>query len=156
MQRMDRTTAKRMTAACLILAVLVLLMAGMGTTSLATQGVEDLYPVEPIDSGNGTMELLQTPNDPYFRNQWGMQAIGMEAAWDQGLTGKGVTIGIIDTGVHATHPDLLGSNMVSGYNYLNNNRSTDDTEGHGTFVAGIIGAKKNNGTGSHLRDHEVL
>ena len=141
---MDRTTARRMTAAGLILAVLVLLMAGIGTTTLATQGVEDLYPVEPIDSGNGTMELLQTPNDPYFRNQWGMQAIGMEAAWDQGLTGKGVTIGIIDTGVHATHPDLLGSNMVSGYNYLNNNRSTDDTEGHGTFVAGIIGAKKNN------------
>ena len=133
---MDRTTARRITAAGLILAVLVLLMAGMGTTTLATQGVEDLYPVEPIESGNGTMELLETPNDPYFRNQWGMQAIGMEAAWDQGLTGKGVTIGIIDTGVHATHPDLLGSNMVSGYNYLNNNRSTDDTEGHGTFVAG--------------------
>ena len=141
---MDRTTARRITATGLILAVLVLLMAGMGTTTLATQGVEDLYPVEPIESGNGTMELLETPNDPYFRNQWGMQAIGMEAAWDQGLTGKGVTIGIIDTGVHATHPDLLGSNMVSGYNYLNNNRSTDDTEGHGTFVAGIIGAKKNN------------
>ena len=141
---MDRTTARRITAAGLILAVLVLLMAGMGTTTLATQGVEDLYPVEPIESGNGTMELLETPNDPYFRNQWGMQAIGMEAAWDQGLTGKGVTIGIIDTGVHATHPDLIGSNMVSGYNYLNNNRSTDDTEGHGTFVAGIIGAKKNN------------
>ena len=144
---MDRTVARRITAAGLILAVLVLLMAGtgnLGNSTLTAQGVEDLYPVEPIESGSGTMELLETPNDPYFRNQWGMQAVGMEAAWDQGLTGKGVTIGIIDTGVHATHPDLIGSNMVSGYNYLNNNRSTDDTEGHGTFVAGIIGAKKNN------------
>ena len=144
---MDRTLGRRITAAVLVLTVLVLLMAGMGSlgmTSAALQGVEDLYPVEPIESGNGSMELLQTPNDPYFRNQWGMQTIGMETAWDQGLTGKGVTIGIIDTGVHASHPDLKGSNMVSGYNYLNNNHSTDDTEGHGTFVAGIIGAKRNN------------
>ena len=143
----DRTFAKRITAAGLVLAVLVLLMAGMGSAGsifITLDGVEDLYPVDPIESGNGTMELLETPNDPYFRNQWGMQAVGMETAWDQGLTGKGVTVGIIDTGVHATHPDLIGSNMVSGYNYLDNNRSTDDSEGHGTFVAGIIGAKKNN------------
>lgn len=143
----DRTFAKRITAAGLVLAVLVLLMAGMGSagsTFITLDGVEDLNPVEPIESGNGMMELLETPNDPYFRNQWGMQAVGMETAWDQGLTGKGVTVGIIDTGVHATHPDLIGSNMVSGYNYLDNNRSTDDSEGHGTFVAGIIGAKKNN------------
>ena len=105
---------------------------------------DQIWDMEEVSSSEPTLKTLATPNDPYFPNQWGMQATGMPEAWDQGLTGKGVTIGLIDTGVLSSHPDLKGNNMISGHNYLDNNRNTEDTEGHGTFVAGIIGAKRNN------------
>ena len=58
----DKTFVKRITAVGMILAVLILLMAGMGvaeSVSLTIDGVEDLYPVEPIAPENGTMELLE-------------------------------------------------------------------------------------------------
>ena len=105
---------------------------------------DQIWDIEEVTSKEGILRTLETPNDPYFPNQWGMKTIGMPEAWDQGLTGKGVTIGVIDTGILSSHPDLQGTNVVSGHNYLDNNRNTEDTEGHGTFVTGIIGAKRNN------------
>ena len=56
------------------------------------------------------------------------------------ITGKGVTIGIIDTGVDYTHDDLggcLGNNckVIGGYDFVNNDNDTKDDHGHGTHVA---------------------
>ncbi|HLD58120.1 MAG TPA: S8 family serine peptidase [archaeon] len=56
------------------------------------------------------------------------------------LTGKGITIGIIDTGVDYTHPDLggcLGQNckVIGGYDFVNNDANPLDDMGHGTHVA---------------------
>lgn len=56
------------------------------------------------------------------------------------LTGKGVTIGIIDTGVDYTHPDLggcIGPNckVIGGYDFINNDNDPMDDHGHGTHVA---------------------
>lgn len=144
---MKVTNIRRIVVGILILVLTMTLAAGPAAAAggiLRIQDLEDLQPVPAAETESGGLSLLETPNDPYFLNQWGMQSIGMQEAWDTGLTGKGVTVGIIDTGVHSDHPDLAGSNMISGYNYFDNNGNTDDTEGHGTFVAGIIGAKRNN------------
>ena len=85
-------------------------------------------------------------NDPYSSRQWGMKMIGMEAAWQSGLTGAGVRVAVIDGGVY-TNTGEFGDRLLPGRNMLGEGQSTEDSNGHGTFIAGIIGASKDNGVG---------
>lgn len=61
------------------------------------------------------------------------------------LTGKGVVVAILDTGIDYTHPDLggafgLGHKVIGGYDFVDNDNDPIDEDGHGTAVAGIISA----------------
>ena len=56
-----------------------------------------------------------------------------------------VKVGVIDTGI-ANHEDL-NDNLVAGWNFVDDSNNTDDTDGHGTAVAGIIGATGTNENG---------
>jgi len=85
-------------------------------------------------------------DDAYHRNldatPYGVGRIRADQVWDQyGVTGEGVKICVIDTGVQASHPDFLDSNL-SGYDGetrpLFDNPWDVDTRGHGTHVTGII------------------
>ena len=87
-------------------------------------------------------------NDPGSSKQWGMKAVGMDEAWGMGLTGKGVKVGIIDCGLSTVTGDIARNRVEAGPNYTGSiGDSATDIEGHGTFVAGIIGAAKDNGVG---------
>lgn len=98
---------------------------------------------------NVTVSLLETPNDTLYRNgsQWNLDDIGISYAWEKGLSGEGVRIGIIDSGIRQTHKDLAGAAILEGYDYLDRDTISEDTVGHGTFVAGMIAAQVNNGLG---------
>lgn len=85
--------------------------------------------------------------DPFSPLQWDMKMIGMQKGWRSGLTGNGVRVGIIDTGVSTRTGDIASDRLLAGKNFAEENGSTNDTDGHGTFVAGIIGAEKGNGKG---------
>src|SRR5205807_10347455 len=63
-------------------------------------------------------------------------------------TGKGVTIGIVDTGVFSQHEDFAGK-TITGTSCIGgcNGGSFQDDEGHGTHVSGIAAADKDNGRG---------
>ncbi|MGC9671156.1 S8 family serine peptidase [Planosporangium sp. 12N6] len=63
--------------------------------------------------------------------------IGAPTAWSTGLTGAGVTVGILDTGVKADHPDLAGK-VVEARDFTGTRPDAGDDVGHGTHVAGII------------------
>ncbi|GAA2965995.1 S8 family serine peptidase [Actinokineospora diospyrosa] len=62
--------------------------------------------------------------------------IGAPAAWQAGLTGKGVTVAVLDTGIDQTHPDLAGA--VTQSRNFSSSPDTDDRVGHGTHVAATI------------------
>ncbi|WP_410985766.1 S8 family peptidase, partial [Bacillus cereus] len=55
------------------------------------------------------------------------------------FTGKGVKVAVIDSGVDRTHPDLK-KNYLKGYDFVDNDNNPEDTDGHGTHVAGIVAA----------------
>lgn len=64
---------------------------------------------------------------------------GGRPAWDLGVTGRGVTVAVVDSGIDATHPDLDGR-VVRNVRYVAGawQDSPGDTDGHGTHVAGIV------------------
>jgi subtilisin family serine protease len=87
------------------------------------------------------------PNDPNYPNQWHLPKVSAPAAWDLTTGSSSVTVAVIDSGVDPAHPDLAGK-LVGGYNYLGGSTSdTYDVLGHGTAVAGVIGADTNNSNG---------
>ncbi|WP_342436809.1 S8 family peptidase [Paenibacillus sp. FSL L8-0436] len=88
-----------------------------------------------------------TPNDLLFSTyQWNLPAIETEQGWNLSKGSKEVVVAVVDTGVQASHPDLQGQ-LLAGYNAVAKGSTPDDDVGHGTHVAGIIGAVINNEEG---------
>ena len=56
------------------------------------------------------------------------------------MTGTGVDVAVIDTGVDGTHPALDGGTVVGGHDFVNDDDDPMDDNGHGTHVAGIVAA----------------
>lgn len=71
---------------------------------------------------------------------WGLEKLGIPEAW-RISTGEGVKVAILDSGIDLNHPDLKGS--IISYKDFTGSGTVQDANGHGTHVAGIIGARKN-------------
>lgn len=94
--------------------------------------------------------------DEYFSQQWALENIKAKTAWEKIKgTGGTVTVAVVDTGVDASHPDLA-NRVVSGENLAEKkadgtlypeNRDSNDDNGHGTQVAGVISAIYHNQIG---------
>src|SRR5581483_7509428 len=85
------------------------------------------------------------PNDPKFKFQWHMDQIHAKDTW-KNAQGDGVIVAVIDTGV-AKVPDLAQTEIVPGWNFVNNTSNATDDHGHGTHVAGTIAQSTHNGIG---------
>lgn len=146
---------------------------------LASGQVEYAEPDYPV-------HLLKNSNDPRYTDgtQWHLRNtytttvdIDAPSAWDLRTNVNGIVVAVIDTGIRATHQDLVGSlwwnpgemggdaqgrskmtngidddgdgyiDDIHGMNAFTNSGNPVDDHGHGTHVAGVIGAMGNNGLG---------
>ena len=114
-------------------------------------------------SGGGNKKQNSPPNNPEdpvipsppiednifvtqeFMRNYGLMSIGVQDVYlNEGLSGKGVLVSVIDSGLEQDHPDLIGNvDTVNSYSFATNSGDTIDYEGHGTHVAGIIAGMKN-------------
>jgi subtilisin family serine protease len=86
------------------------------------------------------------PSDP-LADTASFEVAGLPAAWAITTGSPDVVIGVMDSGIDATHPDLAGA-VVEGHNFVDETSDTRDPLGHGTAVAGILAARANNSLGS--------
>lgn len=127
-------------------------------------------------SPNFVEKLLATPNDQFFAaEQWALHntapgGVDIDApqAWDKSTGSGNVLVALIDSGVELDHPDLLSNLWVNsgevpnnfkdddnngyvddfrGFNTITSTGNVADDNGHGTNIAGIIGARGNNAIG---------
>jgi hypothetical protein len=106
-----------------------------------------VMPVRP-PSSDQWLWPAESPNDPgYAESQTAyLNTVNIPAAWNDTTGSDSVVVAVLDTGVDAAHPDLAGR-LVPGRNVVAQNGDTGDERGHGTKMAGIIGAVTNNGLG---------
>ena len=92
-------------------------------------------------------------NDPYVSDQYALSLMKVPEAWLLADGSASVVIAIIDTGIDTDHEEFTGRILPNSYNARTKETSTtsldhiEDDNGHGTMVAGIIAANKNNNKG---------
>lgn len=119
-----------------------------------------------------TRSAAARATDPYFSSQWALDMIGMPAAWSRSTGSSTVTVGVVDSGMDRSHPDLSpnvarndgesgggretngrdddANGLVDdwrGWDWAEGDNDPADVSGHGTHVAGILGARGNDFTG---------
>ena len=100
-------------------------------------------------------------------NKWALDVINAPEVWNQNITGNGIVVAVVDSGVDYTHPDLDGNiwrnadeiagngidddrngyiDDIRGWDFVgsDNNPMDLDPDGHGTNIAGAIAAERNN------------
>lgn len=127
-----------------------------------------------IHENRGGDALDGTPNDPFYPQQWGLQTIEAEGAWSITLGDPSVVIAVVDVGVDFTHPELAHTKWINavetggvagidddqngfiddscGYDFIDVDGDPQPAprnyaNSHGTHVAGIASAARNNNRG---------
>ena len=108
----------------------------------SVMAVEPNYVVRLADEGAVALQV----DDPKTADQYSLDAMRVRQAWSLVDDQSTNLIAVLDTGVMASHPDLSGR-VVKGYDFVNDDTNAADDNGHGTWVAGIIAAKRNDGYG---------
>lgn len=142
-------------------------------TTAIGEALADHSKVDYVSPNHITATRAITPNDRQFKKQWGLNNprgfdVNAPEAWEFTRGDSDLVVGVIDSGVDYTHPDLM-ANMwtnpgetpddgidndgngfiddVYGYDFVNNDGDPFDDLNHGTHVAGTIAATGDNNIG---------
>jgi subtilisin family serine protease len=131
----------------------------------------DLFRQDPqvaFAEPNYYRHIRATPNDTNYASLWGLPKINAPGGWDVSTDCSSALVAMIDTGVDYTHPDLAANiwtnageiaangidddangkiDDINGWDFVYDDNNPMDGHGHGTHVAGIIGAVGNNARG---------
>jgi subtilisin family serine protease len=121
---------------------------------------------------NYIYHITATPDDPQYKHLWAFRNAGqpvdtgtytpnigtpgddmnIEPAWDHITDCSSVVVAVVDSGINYNQEDLAANmwdgNANHGWDYADGDNDPMDLNGHGTHVAGIIGATGNNGLGT--------
>lgn len=134
--------------------------------------------IVPTKIQGKAQEIMVLLKDPAMSKAWGVKTTDTERAWRVSTGSKDIRVAVIDTGIDVNHPDLKSNlwknpgetgvdaqgrdkatngidddgngfiDDVHGWNFVGNNSDLSDNHGHGTHIAGIIGAEGGNGVGA--------
>lgn len=127
--------------------------------------IEPNFEWKAIEAESG---LLLSPNDSLFSQQDGLIRTAAERAWNTVTGSRSVIVATTDSGISASHPDLINQLWINssetpgngidddgngyvddlnGWDFVTQDNDPSDLNRHGTHVSGIIGAQGNNGLG---------
>ncbi|MCC3406096.1 MAG: S8 family serine peptidase [Microcoleus sp. PH2017_10_PVI_O_A] len=132
-------------------------------------GFSSNYGYGLLDANAAVSRTLNRPNmfpqvSNLGENDWGRDTINAPEVWNQGISGKGIVVAVVDSGVDYTHPDLddnIWQNAgeipdngidddrngyiddIRGWDFVYQDNNPMDFDGHGTHVAGAIAAERN-------------
>ncbi|MEU4850365.1 type VII secretion-associated serine protease mycosin [Streptomyces gilvosporeus] len=119
-----RATGALVTAACIV---------GLSSVTAAPAVADDNTTLQSGECKFGAGNIKATP--------WSLQRLLIDQMWASGK-GKGVKVGVIDTGIDKGNSQIRPAILGAGKSYVSKGKATVDTVGHGTKVAGIIAAQK--------------
>ncbi|WP_396611604.1 S8 family serine peptidase [Haloferax sp. S1W] len=104
----------------------------------------DSVPESTLEDGQfeTTDEVVDEIPEPH-PVQWSKRSQNVESLHNVGITGEGATIAVVDSGIDASHPDLVVDTERSGNFSLDDSIGTSDNSSHGTHCAGIAAANGN-------------
>ncbi|NJS11369.1 MAG: S8 family serine peptidase [Microcoleus sp. CSU_2_2] len=154
-------------------------------TTVSANNVDNVNNLDGFDSRfgfglvNAAAAVAKARNSPTFPDvpdlggdEWGRDLIKAPEVWAQGLTGDGIVVAVIDSGIDYNHPDLTGNiwsnngeNGVDatgrnkanngidddnngfvddfrGWDFVNNDNDPSDDNNHGTHISGLVAAKR--------------
>ena len=137
-------TASRGSYASAVLApliIIVLFVTGCGGGG-SSGGAPVSVTAPPHVSPPTRLSLSYGPSyEAEYDNQRGLAAIGAASAYDAGYAGFGVRLAVVDTGVDAIHAEL--TTIKAGHDFHSDSQGLIDPDGHGTHVASLIAARRN-------------
>lgn len=135
--------------------------------SFNSSGYSSIYGYGLVDASAAVAQTINAPTpfpEAFDFNNWDVEAINAPEVWNQGYTGQGIVVAVIDSGVDYNHFDLAGNiwtnineipnngfdddgngyiDDVRGWDFINNDNTPMDIFGHGTHIAGTIAAQQN-------------
>jgi subtilisin family serine protease len=95
---------------------------------------------------DGVAHLTLTPDDTYWSKEWYATKVRTDRAWNITTGTGGPVIAVVDSGVQASQPELVGR-VLPGYDFVNSDTNPADDLGHGTKVSGVLAALGMNALG---------